>query len=339
MKKFLSFFVMALSLTLLVVSCNKGPKAPDVEGYETYSDDKSGLSLEYPKNWVKTTSLVRFVAFNDNQSKSRFIRYDPDGFPAAKIDVNIVAMDTTYTIDSVMKKSMKFTPESYEITDANIGGLKAKKLVYAFDLNTGAFNGEMYVIEVDSTNANIIQLEAFDGTFDKYQEAFNKVLSSYKPGKIPTKKVDTITQIVEAPLPSKTMTTKNGMGYSIQIPDNFAAERSPSKGVLESKNFIGARRADCNIIVDVIDASKNKKLDKIVEDNRATYKNATPNKTKIGGKDAYVMSYTFGRDVLSRVYFVINGDKLYRITVNWYKGEQADYLPIFEKSINSFKFN
>jgi hypothetical protein len=339
MKKFLTFFVMALSLALFVESCDKGPKSPDVEGYETYSDDKSGLSLEFPKNWAKTTTPVRFVVFNDNQGKTRFTRYDTDGFPAAKIDVNVVAMDTTYTIDSVMKKSMKFTPDSYEITDATVGGLKAKKLVYAFELNTGAFNGEMYVIEVDSTNANIIQIEAFDGTFEKYEEAFKKVLSSYKPGKMPVKRVDTITQIVEAPLPSQTMTTKNGMGYSIQIPDNFAAERSPSNGVLESKNFIGERRADCNIIVDVIDASKNKKLDKIVEDNRATYKNATPNKTKIDGKDAYLMNYSFGKDALSRVFFVINGDKLYRITVNWFKGEQSDYLPIFEKSINSFKFN
>lgn len=338
MKRLFTLLSISFALILFVTNCSKGPKAPEIEGYKTYTNQSSGLSLEYPANWKVTENVVRFVAFNDNSGKSRFVRYDTEGFPAAKIDINLTQLDSTRTIDTVMKKTMKFTPESYEISDITLNGMKAKKLVYTFELSTGVFYGETYVVQVDDKNANIIQFESFDGTYDKYKEAYDKVLKSYKPGRIPEKSTDTVMQLTEQPLPSKTLIEKNGLGYSIRIPDNFAAERGPSKGVLESKNYIGTRRADCNIIVDVIDASKNKKLDKIVEDNRASYKNATPIKTTIDGKEAYMMNYSFGRDVLSRVYFVINGDRLYRITVNWFKGEQKDYLPIFEQSIASFKF-
>lgn len=338
MKKVLTSLMLAFTLVFVLTSCDKGPKAPEVTGYETYTNTNTGLSFEYPKNWVKTVNPIRFVVFNDNQGKMRFARYETDGFPAAKIDVNIFQIDSLHNIDTIMKKSKKFTDDTYEVSNATVAGLPAKKLTYTFQLNTGVFYGETYVLQVDNSSANVIQIEAFDGTYDKYKEAFDKFLKSYKPGTFPTAKVDTVTKTEEAPPPSSNLVTKSGNGYSIKIPDNFNAERGPFKDVIESKNFIGARRADCNIVVDVIDASKNKKLDKIVDENRVKYKNATPQKTTIGGKEAYVMNYSFGRDVLSKVYFVINGNKLYRITVNWYKGEEKDYLPIFEKSIQSFKF-
>jgi hypothetical protein len=88
----------------------------------------------------------------------------------------------------------------------------------------------------------------------------------------------------------------------------------------------------------VIDATKQKSLKKIVDENSPKYKNAKPVDTKIGGQPAYVMSYSFRKDDLSRVYYVLKGNKLYKITMNWFKGEEQDYLPIFEKSIASIKF-
>jgi len=337
MKKLTTLFTF-LSIVLFAASCSRGPKAPEVKGYETYTDNNTGLSIEYPKNWQKTTNPIRFVIFNAAEAKSRFVRYDPEGFPGTKIDINLFEMDSTMTMDSVITKVKKFTDDVYETKDVEFAGFPAKKLTYTFELSSGVFYGEMYILQNDPTTVNVFQIEAFDNTYDKYNEAINRAIKSFKPGKFPQNKVDTVTTITEAPLPSATLITKSGLNYSIKIPDNFSAEKGPSRGVLESKNYIGQRRADCNIIVDVIDASKNKKLDNIVEENRANYNNASPQKTKLGGKDAYVMSYTARRDALSRVYFVINGDKLYRITMNWFKGEEKDYLPIFEKSIQSFKF-
>jgi hypothetical protein len=339
MRKILLIFSFISAFLVITTSCDKSGDAPAVEGYEVYTDATSGLSVEYPKNWHKSTNPIRFVAFNVKEWQGRFSRYDTDGNAATKFDVTVYEIDSVNTIDSVLEKSKKFDASAYEVTDAKIGGLPAKKLTYTFELNTGVFYGETYVVKVDETSANVLQIECFDGTFDTYQEAVNKFISSYKPGKFPKAKTDTVTKEVEAEPPSETLVTKSGNGYSIKIPDNFMAERGPSSGVIESKNYIGARRADCNIIVDVIDASKNKKLKNIVDENNKNYKNASPSKTSLGGKEAYQMNYSFGRDVISRVYFVINGDKLYRITMNYFNGEKASYLQIFEKCIGSFQFN
>lgn len=338
MKKMFSIFTLLFAFLLISTSCNKGESAPAVEGYETYTDANSGLSFEYPKNWSKTTSPIRFIAFNVNEWKGRFNRYDAEGPKAAKIDVNIFQIDSTNTIDSVLQKTKKFDESAYETSDATIGGIPAKKLVYTFELSSGVFYGETYVLQADAGSANVIQIECFDGTYDTYKDAIDKFIKSFKPGKFPTAKPDTVSKTQEAEPPSKTLVTKSGKGYSIKIPDNFMAEKGPSKGVLESKNYIGARRADCNIIVDVIDASKNKKLANIVEENRKNYKNASPSKISLGGKEAYQLNYSFGRDVISRVYFTINGDKLFRITMNYFNGEKENYLPIFEQCLNTFKF-
>lgn len=338
MQKLFTLFALLFAFVLFTTSCGDSNKAPAVEGYEVYTDASSGLSVEYPKNWYKSTTPIRFVVFNVKEWQSRFSRYDAEGNAATKFDVSIYQIDSTNTIDSILQKSKKFQESAYETTDATVGSIKGKKLTYTFELNTGVFYGETYVLQVDENSANVIQIECFDGTYDTYKEAVDKFLASYKPGKFPVAKKDTVTQVQEGEPPSQTLVTKSGNGYSIKIPDNFMAERGPSSGVLESKNYIGARRADCNIIVDVIDASKNKKLNNIVEENRKNYKNASPSKTSLGGKEAYQMNYSFGRDVISRVYFVINGDKLYRITMNYFGGEKESYLPIFEKCLGSFKF-
>jgi len=122
------------------------------------------------------------------------------------------------------------------------------------------------------------------------------------------------------------------------IPDNFNSTSTNMPGTLYSANYIGKRRADCNIQVDVYDASKQKNLKKIVDDNSATYKNATPSKLSLGGAEAYVMNYSPAKGVKSKVYFTLKGDKLYKITINWFVAEEKDYLPVFDKCVSAFKF-
>ena len=51
------------------------------------------------------------------------------------------------------------------------------------------------------------------------------------------------------------------------------------------------------------------------------------------------MNYSFMRDVNSRVYFAIKGDKMYRVTLNWFVPKQAIYLPVFENCLRTLKIN
>ena len=78
---------------------------------------------------------------------------------------------------------------------------------------------------------------------------------------------------------------------------------------------------------------------KIVEDNKSKYRASAASKTSIGGVDAYFMNYSFMSDVNSRVYFAIKGDKMYRVTLNWYVPKQAIYLPVFENCLITLKIN
>ena len=43
------------------------------------------------------------------------------------------------------------------------------------------------------------------------------------------------------------------------------------------------------------------------------------------------------KTVKRRMYYLIGGENLYQLSIDWFVGEEAQYLPIFEKSVNTFK--
>jgi len=185
-----------------------------------------------------------------------------------------------------------------------------------------------------------VEFGAFGGTFDAYRKSFDVILASVELAVAPAPKevkVDTVQAKSEPAPPSETMRSITGNGFAISVPDNFAGARTTVKGTLASASYVGDR-LDCTIQVDVFDASKQQNLDKIVADNKARYKASNANATTIGGSKAFSINYSFVKDVSSRVYFTIKGDKMFRITLNWYKPSESMYLPVFEKSVASFKF-
>ncbi|MFA6571270.1 MAG: PsbP-related protein [Bacteroidota bacterium] len=341
MKKALTLVFSIFILTLALTSCGKKGDATEITGLTAYSDPTIEFSMKYPTNWYsQTVPGTRFICFTKKEAKDRFIQYDPNGNTGAKIEVLFQKLEEGITLDTIIKKTKLFNPENYKApVKVKLDGVDAVKIAYSFPLEDGEFNGEAYFATKDNKYATTIIFEAFAGTMEEYHKKFEEMIASVKLAVAPKEKgTDTIQVQVEAEPASKVMMSKGGDGFSIDIPDNFRAEGSKAAGTISSRNFIGARRADCNIQVDVIDASKQKNLKKIVEENVPKYKNAKPVETKLGGQPAYVMNYSFGRNVMSRVYFVIKGERLYRMTVNWFKGEEKDYLPIFENSIKSFKF-
>ena len=340
MKKLITQSLFILSLIVLLFSCEKKGEPAEIKEMKVYDDPVTKFSIKYPSNWFTQSSPgQRFVCYTAQTARERFAQYEGKGLACAKFEVLIQKLTDGKTMDSVIQSTKLFTQDKYSApTKVKIDGIDATKLTYNFELEDGMFNGEVYYAQKDPQYVAVIFFEAFSGTLEAYRKSIDEVLASVKLPVTPQAK-DTIFKQEEADPPSKTMTSKGGDGYSIEIPDNFRAEGSKAAGTLSSRNYIGNRRADCNIQIDVIDASKQKNLKKIVEENSPKYKNSKPQEIKIGGVQAYVMPYSFKKDVESKVYFVIKGEKLYRITMNWYKPEEADYLPIFEKSIKSIKFN
>lgn len=343
MKNITKLLMLLAFTSFFAISCGKsGPDPIKIEGLDTYTDNVTGFSIKYPKNWVKSEIPGgRFVVFTNNEGRKRFNKYDTEGFPGAKIDLIVTDLNETITLDSIMKKSRLFGPEVYESADVTIDGVPGKKLIYSFPLQGGMFNGMMFFGTKDNQKATILTIEAFDNSYEnEYKDAFNEIIASLKLATKPeAKKADTLTITEEAPPPSSTLDERTGDGFTIGIPDNFKSENIGKSGsALKAWSFLGTRRGDSFIKVETFDASKQKDLKKIVEENRASFGNANPVSTTLGGASAYVLNYQASKTVKGKVWFAIKNDKMYRLTINWFTGEEKDFLPVFEKSVQSFKF-
>ncbi|MGQ9819162.1 MAG: hypothetical protein ACUVQ1_04470 [Candidatus Kapaibacteriales bacterium] len=338
MKRF--YLVIPMLLLFLVLnSCNGKKQIVEIEGLETYNDPSLDFSIKYPKNWeIQKYPGDRFLAFSSKTVIKRFRTFDPQGESGAKIELLVVQLAEGQTIDSVISKKM-FTPETYSKPEKiTIDGIEAIKETYQFPLADGLFQGEIYYAQKDPKVVTVISFEAFGETFNHYKPWFDQILNSVKLASLPQITKDTIKKVIEAPPPSENLVPYSGDGFSIKIPDNFDVRNPKVPNALKSYQYIGERRLDCDIRIDIFDASKQNKLEKIVEDNKSKHKNANPIVTTLGGEKAYLFEYSPVTNVKSKVYYAIHNNKLYRVTVNWFSGEEKIYKPIFDKTISSFKF-
>jgi len=341
MKTWHNKLLVAFVLSIVLFGCGGAKKAEPVAitGLEAYKDEALGFGLKYPTNWeIRKQTGAQAVIFSSATAIERFSKYDAEGVAGAKISIIAVKADGK-SLEQVVADSKEFTAESYTAPEnVTIDGVQGTKLGCSFELGDGKFQSEKYFAMKDNTYVTIVELSAFGSTFDSYRKSFDEVIASVTLAVAPAPKEVKIDTVKSEPAPpSQTMRSISGNGFSISVPDNFTGARTTVKGTLASASYGGDRR-DCTIQVDVFDASKQQNLDKIVADNKARYKATNANATTLGGAKAYSINYSFVKDVNSRVYFTIKGDKMFRITLNWFKPQESAYLPVFEKSVSSFKF-
>lgn len=329
MKKFTSFISLIILSAVAFYSCGNKNKPTEIKDLTTYNDNIAKYSIKYPSNWVAKQAPMSISIYNTTDGLRRFIQYDTKGASAAKVEFSWIKMDT-FSLEQVIERFKKFAPETYSApTKLKIDGADVTCFKYTFELEDGPFNGEAYFAVKDSGIASVLVFEAFGGTFEAYKEKFSEILSSVKFAVKPVEAAAD-TSKKEADPPSETLRTISGDGYTIQIPDNFSRD----KGF-----YIGERRGDSYIRVDIIDASKQSNLDKIVNDSKANFPGSTePKDVSISGQKGKLIYYNPSSSVAGEVIFVIKGAKLYRITINWFKGEEAMFKPIFQKCVQTFKF-
>ena len=348
LNRFALFAFGAIALIIVSTGCSEKSKAPEPIGtLKTYTDTITNFKVQYPSNWtlIQKEAGRRFMIFPSKEANEAFKKVY-----AAPAEINNSAAQIAVflqpirgrTLDTIVLDNMSDMISDSLFTEKKpitINGLPGYRLHYRYNLADGLYEGEKYIGIKDTTYATIIEFSSFTDSYAFYKPHFDKIISSIVLASNPIqKKIDTIVQNIEAAPPSATFRVVNGMGFSISLPDNFNGKRTPNQGTLFSASYQGDR-LDCAIQVDVIDASKQKNLAKIVEDNKSKYRASAASKTSIGGVDAYFMNYSFMRDVNSRVYFAIKGDKMYRVTLNWYVPKQAIYLPVFENCLRTLKIN
>lgn len=338
MKRLFIFIVSAIVFSFLLSSCGKKKNVVEISGLSTYTDAGAGFVIQYPTNWTSTNTIgERFVSFTSKESIRRFKSFDPEGIAAAKIDIQAVKLKEGQTLDTIMNLK-QFEQNIYsKPVEVTIDGVKAMKQTYEFPLTDGKFQGEIYYAMKDQNYVTVISFETFADLFDTYKDKFAEILKSVKLAQKTVAKSDTVKKEVQADPPSSKLTNYKGDGFTMQVPDNFDV-KNPKSNAIKSYKFEGMRRGDCYILIDVFDASKQNKLDKIVADNKPKY-NTEPKATNISGQKAYVFEYAASAQIQRRVFFAVNGNKLFRITVDYNKTEDADlFKPVFDKSIATFKF-
>ena len=333
--------MIALAFVCLVVvsGCSEKAKPVPIEGLKLVKDELRMFEIKVPTNWYvqqRTGDLV--IATTTRTIGSRFMSFGK-GNGGAKIELRVIPIDSNNpSLDTMIKRSkVEFEDnlDRYQVSQATLGGKSAKKLAVKFDQADGEFQIETYFAENDSL-VTIVTIAAFGKTYEDYRKEFDEVLASVKVAHRPVvvAKVASTTSGVPEP-PSDTLRTYNAPDFSIEIPQNFEGKKGQSSG-LSSVSFLGSR-FDCTIQVDVFDASKQNDLNKIVDQNKGRYQGGNPISSSVNGQNAFYFNYNPAANVSSRAYFTVRGNKMFRITLNWYKPEQALYLAIFERCIGTMR--
>lgn len=332
MKK-ITISLLAL-LALAFISCGEeGPKAPDAGELKTYTDEAAKFSIDFPNNWEEFKVVGKqFQAYSMPNGKDRFKQYDTKGLPSARLSYTVIVLDSGQSLQKAIDTSLVFPAEYYSApVDFSVDGTTGKKLTYSFPLSDGEFNGELVVATKDGRLFNIIKIEAFAGTIEKYRSTVDNMLKSIKLGVVPEQNV-IVGEAEELPIPSSTMKRVKGNGYSISIPDNFEPIK---KG--NTTMYAGERRGDSYVSV-AASKTSSKNLKGTAEKNAKTVGSDKITKMKIGGQEAYMISYSATAKIHRDIYYVINDGMLYQIVVDYFKEEAGNYKSVLTKSATSVKF-
>jgi hypothetical protein len=342
MKKVFLFLLMALASFAIITSCGESKKSKPAE-ITKLAEYKDGVfAFSYPENWIKSIKQNEaVVAFSSEAGKLRFSKTDPEGDFGAMFSFKAIKLNAGDVVETVMKEQKIFDASIYTSPEKfMVDGVELNKQTYKYDLKDGMFEGEIYYGTKDGSFLSIMIFEAFGGTLSNFRSYIDQSLKATKLAVMPTK-TEGQPQVVkvEADPPSANLTKMNGDGYSIGIPDNFELNRGARKaaGVLSATDYMGDRRADCNIMVEVLDG-KDANLEKIAN-TLAGKLGGAAKATTLSGEKAFQFDYNPVAGVKGRMSLALKNGKLYRVTINWSKDEEASYKPIFEKSVASFKFN
>ncbi len=332
MKTILRMLTGLLPVLLLLGGCGGEKKMEPVAvgEMEAYKDPGIGFQINHPKGWVVNAEVGRATFYNAPDVDKKFL--DPLGIGALGVEISVTVTKTPDPVAAIKKFRDDRTSEGFVLQPdqtITVAGKQATKMGYsaAYDKRT-IINGHHVFIPGDSVLFDL-GFAGFKGYYDAYSAVFEAVLSSFQLPKPVEKGRDET-------LPSTTFAEYDAKMFTFLYPDNFNFT-NPPKGKDEIVVGLRGVRQDCNILFNVFGA-QGLTLDKVVDQNKGRYKGAATGKATVGGQPATTLSLAATKDVARRVYFVVKNDRVIRITMDWYKPQQTEYLEAYDKLINSLKF-
>jgi hypothetical protein len=333
----LSLSLLSLLAVLAIASCKKNDEdmTPVQPGETvTYKDLIYRFSFKAPKAWAaESVPGKQTFYYSTPASQTRFQKFT-EGDYGARVGVGASEHSTKEIAAENFKGSMEGVnfgaPEN-----TTLGGLPAIKVAYSFNDEDG-LNGFRIFADKDSLVTYFDAATFGEKRMKKYAPIFDLAEKSVQPAfvlKVVGGKIDSasMSAMMEQMKPSQNFSTYEGSGFSIQYPDNFHAS-AMNGGVL-----IKGEREDAMVRVDANTVEKGIDLNKYVDENaKKTYRGANAQNTSIGGQTAKMISYG-SSGATARAYFVMAGQKVYRITVSWPNELEASFRPALEKAVQSFK--
>lgn len=327
--------LLLLACAALIASCGKKEEAVVItaEAPAEYKDQTLHFEVSYPKNWPKSVEPgKRVIFYSSNEAAFRFAPPFTEGVKGVKIEVGgmrggkaemdkaIADMKSEYTF-------AKFGPDEA----ATLGGGQGTKLSYTIEAGDGVMHATRTYAVSDSF---VTYLET--AWYNESEAAAKPVIEATTASLKIAHGVSAEQAQALAQEASSTLDKFNNEFFAIEYPSNFSVSNSKAAGMLSTVTFRGERN-DCSYQVDVFDAKKLT-VEKVFDQNKGKYPNAgASGKTQLDGAECIYLNYAPVKDVASRVYFCVKGEKVYRIIMNWYKPQQQSFLPVFEKCVASLK--
>ena len=323
-------FALAVGV-LMLAGCGKKEVVPlPVPQMTDYRDPGYGFHISFPKGWLTNAEVGRALFFSTQDVDKRFL--DPEGAysDGAIIEVTLVKTPTpTALADSIISQMKSVGFQVAPVQEITVADKKAHRYTYTARYNSGMSEGEHVYLDADS----ILYDFWFAGFGDQYKlnkDIFAASLNSFQLPKPAAAGAD-ITA------PSEVYTEGDNKYFTFSYPENFNFNTDVKKGTFEFSAELHGYREDCSVRFDVFDA-KGQPVDKVFSQNKGKYRATGTGKETIAGEQSMYVSYSPTRDVSSRAYFLVHNGKAYRITTNWYRPEEKEYLAAFSKVLSSIKF-
>jgi hypothetical protein len=325
-----ALFFSTLSVLLLTAGCGGEKKMEPVKPGEmdTYRDPGFGYSIQYPRGWMTNAEVGRAGFYSAQEVDKKFL--DPTGqFPdGVMIGVTVIRSSNPDTakkiIDEMIKSGFIVTkPETL-----SVGGRPGTRYGYTGLYTKTVKETGQHIYVPSDTVLYDIRCAGFGGYFDAYRAVFDASFATFQlpkaavPGRDPT-------------LPSETPADASGQLFSFQYPDNFNGISVP-KGTNEEVIELRGVRQDCSIRVDVFGA-KGLTVEKVFDQNKGKYKATATARTTVSGLPAMSLTYAATPNVERRFYFIVKNDKVFRVTMDWYRPQREEYLKAYDRTINSLK--
>ncbi|HTX18448.1 MAG TPA: PsbP-related protein [Bacteroidota bacterium] len=326
----------AMILATALSSCSK-PKPPVIADWESYQDPFYGFELQYPKGWLVNAEANRIKIYSSQEAATYF--FDPSSGGKNGVEVlfgfeNFAAsgVSTLDAYDAQTKDKLSGIGTIDSDQPGTLGKENGHLISYTSNIAKGVTIYGRRTIVVRDSVFYYVNFSGFNDDYQLYGAVFDTILASIK---LPKPKV--AVNKVDEDKPSTELSKYSGDFFQIQYPDNFEYSFPPKKGeTMFSMNIHHKLRQDCAVQIDILPA---KKLDveKVFKQNKDIFKPKSTGDTKIDGLAAKFLSYAPEPKVGGKAYFVVKDDKVYRLVITWFQPMSADYVPAFDKVVESFK--